>query len=108
LFSPVTDFRSPVEQQEERMSAALAAKSPSDFPIFKTITLGTYKTSDEYRKALKSAGVCFGRDTDYILGKTPCSQQEAELDLVALSVADLGFKDITLEQLEHDLWSDSL
>ncbi len=64
------------------------------FPIWRTITLGLHKTPDEYRKALKSAGRRINNWGDDILGRISCSQEEIDLDLVVLSVGDLGFKGI--------------
>ncbi|HVM58992.1 MAG TPA: hypothetical protein VMT80_01545 [Candidatus Paceibacterota bacterium] len=65
----------------------------SVLPVWKTVQLGTCKTPDEYRKALSSAGMRIGDWVDDILGKISCSKKAVDLDLVVLSVADLGFKD---------------
>ncbi len=66
---------------------------PIELPVWKTVKLGTCKTPDEYRKALKKAGRSIGDWGGDILGRISCSQEETDLDLVVLTVADLGFKD---------------
>ena len=54
-----------------------------------TVKLGTHKTPDSYRRALKKKGVDINRWADEILSKITCSQEEIDLDLVAISVRDL-------------------
>lgn len=66
---------------------------PINAAVWKQVRLGTCKTPDEYRKALKSAGRRIDNWGDNILGRITCSKEEVDLDLVVLSVADLGFKD---------------
>lgn len=65
------------------------------FPIWKTIKLGTgLKTADDFSKALKQSGCKIGDWGNDILGKLAftASDTEAEVDLVNVSVAELGFK----------------
>jgi hypothetical protein len=65
------------------------------FPIWKTIKLGTgLKVADDFREALKAAGCHFGDWGNEILGKPAftVSETEMEIDLVNVSVAELGFK----------------
>lgn len=69
------------------------AVEPALMPVWKTVKLDTCKTPSEYRKALKKAGMCIGDWGDDILGRITCSKEEIDLDLVVLSVGDLGFKD---------------
>jgi hypothetical protein len=91
------------------MQAALATKSATDFPIFKTIKLGTCKTPERYRDALKRiwCKICYGADD--ILGKTTCVEEETEVDLVVCFVSELGFnknghlKDICAKGVEMGL-----
>ena len=66
----------------------------SDPKVWRTLKLGTYKTADEYRGALKSAGYNVGGWANDILSKPAfiCAQQETEVDLVVISVSELGFK----------------
>jgi hypothetical protein len=63
-----------------------------EFAIFMTVTLGLQKSWQDYEKALKRAGF---RITDFawdILKKMTVSSEQIELDIVVLSVAELGFK----------------
>ena len=75
-----------------RGELVVSAVKAAEMPVWKTVKLGTCKTPDEYRKALKSAGRRIGDWGDDILGRITCSKKEIDLDLVVLSVADLGFK----------------
>ncbi|MFZ2832027.1 MAG: hypothetical protein WAZ40_02645 [Minisyncoccia bacterium] len=72
--------------------------SERNFPIWKTIRLGTgLKTPDDFRAAIKAAGMYIGDWGNDILGKPAftVSPEETEVDLVVVSNADLGFKDGT-------------
>jgi hypothetical protein len=71
----------------------LVETRPRVFAVWKRVRLGTYKGPDAYREALKKAGRHVGKWGGIILGKIIYSQEEIDLDLVMLSVADLGFKD---------------
>jgi hypothetical protein len=66
-------------------------------PIWKTITIGTYKGVDAVRAAVDAAPcpIALGDWADEILGRPgfPFSRKSTELDLVVVSVADLGFGD---------------
>jgi hypothetical protein len=61
------------------------------FAIWRTIKLGTCKTPDEYRTALKKARYRIGDWGNDILGKTSCSQDETKVNLVVISIKELGF-----------------
>ena len=66
------------------------------FPTWKTIKLGTgIKTADDFRNAIKQATMKIGNWGNDILGKPAftASSVETEVDLVNVSVAELGFKD---------------
>ena len=76
-----------------RGELVVSTAKPVEMHVWKTVKLGTYKTPDEYRKALKKAGRRIDDWGDDILGRITCSQEEIDLDLVVLSVSDLGFKD---------------
>ena len=91
-----------------------AIKKPTqaaDLPVWNTVKLGTCKTADEYRKALKKAGRRIGDWANDILGKPAftASQQETEVDLVVATVAELGlteggqYKDICARAVEMGL-----
>ncbi|HRY76966.1 MAG TPA: hypothetical protein P5524_02290 [Candidatus Paceibacterota bacterium] len=64
-----------------------------EFVIFKTITLGVYQSVSAYREALEKAGFRIGAWASDVLNGIQVSQSQVQLDLVALSVADLGFKE---------------
>ena len=70
----------------------VSASKPVEMPVWKTVKLGTCKTPEEYRKALKKAGRRIGDWGDDILGRITCSKEEVDFDLVVQSVADLDFK----------------
>lgn len=66
----------------------------SVFAVWKTVKLGTgLETADEFCKALKQSGCRITYSANDILGRSEFSARNAELDLVVVSVADLGFKD---------------
>jgi len=77
----------------------LGRLAPEDFrltPTFRTIKLGTgLKTADDFRDALKKDGYRIGNWANDIIGKPAftASETETEVDLVVLTVAELGFKD---------------
>jgi hypothetical protein len=68
-------------------------RQATELSVLKTIKLGSGKTSEEYRKALEEAACRIGDWGNEILGKTACAQEETEVDLVALSVKELGFNE---------------
>jgi hypothetical protein len=74
-------------------SGPTAQKSPAEIPIWKRITIGTYKGVNAVREALDAARMRVGNSADEILGRPafPFSKTKAELDLVVLTAADLGF-----------------
>ena len=65
------------------------------FQIWKTITLGLYESAKAYRKTLIKAGFAIGDWSSDILNKIQVSQTRVQLDLVILSVAELGFGEAT-------------
>ncbi|MDD4995027.1 MAG: hypothetical protein PHW53_00940 [Patescibacteria group bacterium] len=67
---------------------------PVDFPVWKTIKLGTgLKTADDFCQALAAARVRVGSRARDIMNKPAFTAaiEETEVDLVAASVAELGF-----------------
>lgn len=63
--------------------------------VFKTIKLGTgLKTADDFRKALKDGGFRISDWASDILGKPAfkTAAEKTEVNLVVVSVAELGFK----------------
>ena len=73
-------------------------KKPADektsFKVWKTIKIGTIKNADEFRKALKKAGFKISDWANDIIGKPAftVASGEEEIQLVNLSVEELGFK----------------
>ena len=66
----------------------------STFNLWRTIKLGTgLMTADDFRRALKAAGHGIGDWANYILGQRAftASTKETEVDLVMVSVSELGF-----------------
>jgi hypothetical protein len=57
---------------------------------FITIKIGTYKDIPSLRKALEDSGVSISESSNSILDRVTLSKSEKLLDLVVLSVADLG------------------
>lgn len=67
-----------------------------NFPAWKTIRIGTgLKTADDFRAAIKTAGMYIDDWGNDVLGKPAftVSSEETEVELVVVSNADLGFKD---------------
>ena len=65
------------------------------FKIWKTIKLGSsFKTADDFRKSLKDNGFNISDWANDILGKPnfTVATEETEVDLVKVTVAELGFK----------------
>lgn len=57
---------------------------------FITIKIGTYKDTQSLRKALEDSGVIISEIADSIFDQIPLSESEKSLELVVLSVEDLG------------------
>ncbi len=72
------------------------ASATTDLKVWKTLKLGTgLKTADDFRKAIKAAGMKIGDWGNDILGKPAFTASETAMDveLVNVSVAELGFED---------------
>lgn len=76
-----------------------------DWPTWKTVRIGTpgLETAGDFRDALKASGFNIDSRALDILGKPAfvvAVEEETKLDLVVVSVAELGFKNgATLEQI---------
>jgi hypothetical protein len=70
-----------------------ALKTPAELPTWQTITVGLHHSVNAVRDALDEARIAVGESADEILGRPGFTFAEAptELDLVILSVAELGF-----------------
>ncbi|HEY9586269.1 MAG TPA: hypothetical protein VJJ27_01345 [Candidatus Paceibacterota bacterium] len=81
------------------------ATKVSQFPVWKTVSLGTgLKTADDFRSALKQAGYLVGGWANDILGKPAFSVagDVSEVDLVNVSVAELGFANGAMRKEIYD------
>jgi hypothetical protein len=73
---------------------SLGAKRTADIPIWRTVSLGTYKTSDALRDALDVKRIHVGYAVDEILGRAAFNLSKTRRDarLVVLAVSKLGFE----------------
>jgi hypothetical protein len=75
--------------------ARLCKKPSPRCDVWKTIKLGTgLKSADDFRQAFKASGMKLGDWASDVLGKPEfvVSDKETELDLVVVTVKNLGFK----------------
>ena len=87
----------PPELSAEERAALIKAQAELErnrekFPIWKTIRLGGFKTPAEIEKALEDGGFKMSDWAKQILEKTPLSGNPSEINLVRMTVADLGFE----------------
>lgn len=73
-------------------TATKVQASNAQFPIWKTVTIGTHRSIADLRTALDRADVRLSWYTDYFLDRTYLYRRPMVIDLVKLSVADLGFQ----------------
>jgi hypothetical protein len=73
-------------------SSGVNLNKPAHFQIWRTMTLGTYKGVDAYRRALDFAKIKIGDSADEILGRPafPYARTKTGVELAVLSAADLG------------------
>jgi hypothetical protein len=71
----------------------LEIKDASELPLWKTVTLGQHRGVDAVRNALDTARIAIGDTADEVLGRPTFvfSSERRELDLVVVSVVQLGF-----------------
>lgn len=77
----------------EKLSLQPIKTEPRDFALWKTVTLGLKKSPKDYHKALEKDGYRIGDYAGQILDKTEASQTEVEVDLVVVTVGELGFNE---------------
>ena len=65
------------------------------FRIWKTTTIGSRSSIEEYRQALNQPGFRYDSWARDIIEKTPIATEPQEVDLVLVSVAELGFTGLT-------------
>jgi hypothetical protein len=85
------------QHEGQPLQAGPVAAPGATLPVWKRITLGTYKGVNALRKALDAGRVRIGDSADEALGRPAFqfSQTRTDVDLVVLSVSELGFKDAT-------------
>ena len=73
----------------------LGGKTTADIAIWRTATLGTYKTIDALRDALDAERIHVGDSADEILGRPAFKLSKIRRDrhLVILAVSELGFEE---------------
>ena len=75
------------------LSGALCPpQSESNFPIWKTVKVGTLNDVTTARQQLKAAGIKISKWGDDILGRVTFEDTEATLDLGRVSVKELGLE----------------
>jgi hypothetical protein len=74
---------------------SVGGKTAADIPIWRTVTLGTYKTTDALRDALDVKRIHVGYAVDEILGRAAFNLSKTRRDarLVVLAVSELGFEE---------------
>ena len=71
------------------------AATPREFKTWKTVKIGTQKSVKDLSKALTNNGFRISDWAADILKRTPLAETEMEIELVLVSVADLGFTKTT-------------
>ena len=95
----VTHCPTPLAERADVNAATqmLVASTASEAPIWKTIIVGGSKGVNVIREAMETAPchIAIGDDADEIIGRPtfPFIKKPVELDLVVLSVFELGFDD---------------
>jgi len=76
----------------------ILVKSAADIPVWKTITVGTFKDTFALRNALDAAGCNIGDLAGQILARPAftLSVRKTSVELFAVSAAELGFKTDTV------------
>jgi hypothetical protein len=75
------------------LAPKLEIKAASELPLWKTVTIGMHRGVDAVRNALDQARMAVGESADEVLGRPAFTfaSERRELDLVVVSVAQLGF-----------------
>ena len=88
-------IQNPKAVQKALRNAFCSSEEPSRFKVWKTIKLGTgFKKADDFRRALRDGEFRLSDWASDILGKPAftVASEETEVDLVKVTVAELGFK----------------
>lgn len=73
------------------MGTASSIPAVPAFPTWRTITLGTFKSVEDLSAAFRSHDFKIGLEAAKVLKNTPLAETETKIELVLVSVADLGF-----------------
>ena len=99
LAGPLKDFLEKLAGPEgrrwlEAFKRFLRKEEPwPAFPIWKTITIGTHKAVDKLKADLLANGFQISEWANDILNRITLAAKKTKLDLVLVTVAELGFKD---------------
>ena len=74
-------------------SSQIEESKPQGFATWKTIKLGTQKTVEDLSQALRDDDFRIGANAAQILKDIQLAENETEIELVLLTVRDLGFKE---------------
>lgn len=91
-----------VEHRRETRTRAIPAGRRQTGRPFLTVTLGAFKTADEYRSVFAKVGKKICKFADIIIGSISISQHAVEMDLYEVTGAELGF---TEPAAYEDIWS---
>ncbi len=69
----------------------LFTKKAKSWPVWRTVELGTYRDAKAMKSAIENAGMYVSGWAEDILGKVSFARAKKTLDLVVVTVADLGF-----------------
>ncbi len=82
-----------IQNPRELQKVLREALLPVFANVWKTVTLGRYKTPEAYRKALEDNGYYVSDYASQILSKISIAESEIKFDLVIKTATEFGFKD---------------
>jgi hypothetical protein len=90
----VLQFQLTLKNPPSASSPKILVKSAIDAPVWKTITVGTFANSFDLRNALNALGCGIGSLAEEILARPTftVSAMKTNVELLAVSAAELGFK----------------
>lgn len=94
---PINDLLEKLEGKNGRtwlqeLNKFLRKENPWETPeTFIELEIGIYRSVETLREALKDDGVCITKGADDILGKTKLFRPKKILELIVISVKELGF-----------------
>jgi hypothetical protein len=85
-----------------RTEAAPSPAAPHEFATWKRVLLGTHKSVKDLSKALTDGGFRIGDYAAQIFKKTAIAETETDIELVLVTVAELGFTKATRRDAIYD------